>query len=92
VQVARDRKQPWTEPRIGSQLLRMLDEPQPGFLEQVLRDVAAAREPQQEREQVRVERRVHLVKRLGVAATKPLDHCQLGVPLHASTNARRPAV
>ena len=85
VQVARDREQPGSQPGVGPQPSGVLDEPQPGFLEQVLGDVPAARQPHQEREQTRVERRVHLVERVGVAPTKPLDQRQLGVPLHGST-------
>jgi hypothetical protein len=52
-------------------------EPQPGFLEQVLGDVAAAGQPHQERQQTCVERRVDLVERVGVSLSKPLDQHQL---------------
>jgi hypothetical protein len=68
----------------------VLDEPQPGFLEQVLGDVATARQPDQEREQTRVEGRVDAIERVGVALPKPLDERQLGIPVHDSTNARQP--
>ena len=43
VQVARDREQERTEPRVGLELVRAIDEAQPGFFEQIFGDVAAAR-------------------------------------------------
>jgi hypothetical protein len=90
VQVARDGEQPGAQPGIGAQPLGVLHEPQPGFLEQVFGDIAAARQPNEERQQTRVERGVDMVESVGVPLTKPLDQRELGLPLHSSTNARRP--
>jgi hypothetical protein len=48
-------------------------QPEPRLIKQILRDIAAARQSHQERQQPRVERRVHLVERFGIADAKLLD-------------------
>ena len=82
MQIPRDGEEPRSKPGVGSQPARALHQPQPRFFEQVLGDVAAARQAQQEREEAHVERIVDGIECRRVSIPEPLDERQLGFPVH----------
>ena len=67
----------------------VLHQPQPRFLEQVFSDLTAPRQPHQKREQTEIEGVVDGVERRLVTVAKPIEQCELGLPFHQRTNARR---
>ena len=87
MEVARDGEQKGPEPRVFAHLRRALHHAEPGFLEQILRDIAPAAQAGQEVEEPGVERGIDRVKRLAVAGPEPGDEVELRLPLHACHNA-----
>lgn len=87
MQVPRDGKEPRTELRIRIETVRMSNEPEPRFLEQLLGDLAASGQPREESEQPRVEHRENRVERRLVTCTDSPDERQLGLTVHARYNA-----
>ena len=64
----------------GLSLCGAIDEAQPRFVEQIFRDVAAARQPREEVEQAPVELGVNGVERAGIAGTDPRHELELKLP------------
>ena len=88
VEIARDGEQERSEPRVGAQLRRAIDEAQPRLFEQILRHFAAARQPREEVEQPRVEFGMDDVERGGIAGAQPRHEIELRLPVHGGHNAR----
>ena len=55
MQVARDGKEPCADTRVGVEPMRVLDQPQPRFFEQIFRDVMATRQAEEKRKQTEIE-------------------------------------
>jgi hypothetical protein len=87
VEVARDRKQPWTQTRVLTECGCACDQPEPGFFEQILSDISPPGEPGEEVEQGRVEVLEHGIERGRVSRAKAGHQRQLGVPVHTGQNA-----
>jgi len=88
VKIARDREEEWTELRVLAQSWRAGDEAQPGFLEQIFRDLTAPRQPREEVEQAPVEPGINDVERAGIAGTDARHEVELQLPVHEVHNAR----
>jgi hypothetical protein len=82
VQVAGHREEPWGEPRVVDQRPRPRHQPQPRLLQQVLRHVAAAAQPDEEGVEARA---IGLVDRLEggrVPGLEAGDEADLDLALH----------
>ena len=66
--------------RVRLEPVRAIDEAQPRFVEQIFRDIAAARQARKEVEQARVELGVDGVERIGIAGTDAPHEIELNLP------------